>query len=61
MGLRKPEPPAFEAIASEIGVPLERILFFDDTRVNVEGALAIGMQAVLVRSIADVEQAVAAL
>ena len=61
MGLRNPEPPAFEAIASEIGVPLERILFFDDTRVNVEGALAIGMQAVLVRSIADVEQAVAAL
>jgi len=61
MGLRKPEPPAFEAIASEIGVPLERILFFDDTRVNVEGALAIGVQAVLVRSIDDVKKAVAEL
>ena len=30
MGLRKPEPAAFAAIAAAIDVPLERILFFDD-------------------------------
>ena len=46
MGVRKPEPEAFAMIATAIGVPLERILFFDDTRLNVEGALAVGMQAV---------------
>ena len=42
-------------------MPLDRILFFDDTRANVEGALAIGMPAVLVRSPADVAEALAAL
>ena len=57
MGLRKPEPAAFAAIASEIGVPLERILFLDDTRANVDGALTIGMPAVLVRSLEDITKA----
>jgi HAD superfamily hydrolase (TIGR01509 family) len=61
MGLRKPEAPAFRAISQEIGVPLDRILFFDDTAVNVDAAAAIGMPAVLVRSIDDVRKAVAAL
>ena len=61
MGLRKPERAAFEAIASAIGVPLERILFFDDTRANVDSARAVGMPAVLVRSLADVAAALAAL
>lgn len=61
MGLRKPEAAAFRAISEEIGVPLDRILFFDDTAVNVEAAVTIGMPAVLVRSIDDVRKAVAAL
>ena len=59
MGLRKPEPAAFAAIAAAINVPLERILFFDDTRANVDGALAVGMQAVHVRSLADIKNALA--
>jgi putative hydrolase of the HAD superfamily len=61
LGLRKPERAAFEAIATAIGVPLDRILFLDDTRANVEGARSIGMPAVLVRSPADVVEALAAL
>ena len=61
MGLRKPERAAFEAIAAAVGVPLDRILFFDDTEANVEGARAIGLPAVLVRSPADVTNALAAL
>jgi glucose-1-phosphatase len=61
LGRRKPERAAFEAIAAAIGVPLPRILFFDDTPVNVEGARTIGMPAVLVRSPADVSAALAAL
>ena len=58
MGLRKPEAEAFAAIARDIGVPLERILFFDDTEENVAGARAVGMPAVWVRSPADVVEAV---
>jgi glucose-1-phosphatase len=61
MGLRKPERAAFEAIAAAVGVPLERILFFDDTPANVEGARAAGMPAVHVRCPADVAAALAAL
>ncbi len=61
LGVRKPERAAFEAIGVAIGVPLERILFFDDPPVNVEGARTIGMPAVLVRSPADVAEALAAL
>lgn len=57
MGLRKPEPEAFEYVAREIGVPLERILFLDDTAANVEGADALGMKTVHVRSPQDVVRA----
>lgn len=59
IGLRKPGRAAFEYISRDIGVPLERILFFDDTAENVEGARAAGMQAVLVREPHDVVRAVA--
>lgn len=54
LGRRKPEPAAFAAIAAAIGVPLSRILFFDDTLVNVEGARAVGMPAAQVRGAEDV-------
>jgi putative hydrolase of the HAD superfamily len=50
LGARKPERAAFEAIAREIGVAPERILFFDDTAENVAGARTAGVQAVLVRT-----------
>ncbi|QXC60698.1 HAD family phosphatase [Aquihabitans sp. G128] len=61
IGLRKPEEAAFRHVADEVGVPLERILFFDDTAENVDAARALGMPAVLVRSPADVTDALAAL
>lgn len=57
LGLRKPERAAFERIAREIGVPVQRILFLDDTPENVEGARAAGLQAELVRSPQDVANA----
>ena len=57
MGSRKPDRAAFEHVAREIGVPAGRVLFFDDLEENVEGARATGMQAVLVRSPADVAEA----
>ncbi len=57
LGRRKPEPEAFAAVASAIGVPFANILFFDDTDENVESATRLGMQAVHVKSIADIQNA----
>jgi len=57
LGARKPERAAFEAIARAIGVPLERILFFDDTAENVAGARAAGVAAIQVRGPQDVADA----
>jgi HAD superfamily hydrolase (TIGR01509 family) len=54
MGMRKPDPQAFDHVVAAIGVPAERILFFDDNRENVEGARARGLKAVQVTSIADI-------
>ena len=59
MGIRKPHREAFERVAAEIGLPPGRILFFDDTEANIEGARAAGMHAVHVRSPEDVRHAVA--
>ena len=56
LGLRKPDQAAFRSVAREMGVAPERIAFFDDTAENVAGARFIGMQAVQVRSVAQVEQ-----
>ena len=57
LGLRKPRRAAFERVAREIGVPTERILFFDDTESNVQGAREAGLAAVHVRGPEDVERA----
>lgn len=54
LGLRKPEAAAFRYVATSIGSDPENVLFFDDTRENVDGARDIGMPAVHVRSIADI-------
>jgi putative hydrolase of the HAD superfamily len=55
MGTRKPEPEAFHAVAKAIGIEMHRIVFFDDSIENVDGAHAIGLRAVHVRSLADIE------
>ena len=46
LGLRKPEAAAFREIAQEVDVPLQQILFFDDTRENIVAAGKIGIQTV---------------
>jgi putative hydrolase of the HAD superfamily len=61
IGLRKPDREAFDYVAREMGVPVSRILFFDDSLANVEGARAAGLQAVHVRGNDDVLKAPAAL
>jgi len=59
LGLRKPEAAAFRYVAAAIDTEPESILFFDDTRENVDAARDIGMSAVQVRGIADIRMNVA--
>ena len=61
LGLRKPERAAFDAVAADIGIAHDHILFFDDTQENIVGAEAAGLQTVCVQSPADVQAALAAL
>jgi putative hydrolase of the HAD superfamily len=44
--VRKPEPAAYELVAAMLGVPLRECLLVDDQRVNLDGAISAGMDAV---------------
>ena len=59
IGHRKPEPDAYLRVADELDVDLQNIVFFDDLADNVEGARSLGMQAVQVKSPADIENFIA--
>ncbi|MBR0799165.1 HAD family phosphatase [Bradyrhizobium jicamae] len=61
IGLRKPDAEAYDHVVKAIGVPASRILFFDDTAANIEGARARGLQAIHVTSTDDVARALTAL
>ena len=61
MGLRKPEPAAFDYICQDLALAPDRILFFDDLAENVQAARAAGLQAVLVRTPQDVANALQAV
>jgi len=61
IGLRKPDAAAYDHVVTAIGLPAERIVFFDDLADNIEGATARGLTAVLVTSPNDVADALAAL
>ncbi len=61
IGLRKPDGEAYDHVVKAIGVPASRILFFDDTAANIEGARARGLSAVHVTSTDDVAKALTAL
>jgi len=61
IGLRKPDAAAYDHVVKAIGVPAQRILFFDDLAENVESARARGLHAVQVKSSADVAHALDAL
>ena len=54
LGVRKPEAAAFNAVVADIGVPGERVLFFDDAAANVDGARAAGLQAAHTVTTADI-------
>jgi len=47
IGVRKPQPGAYEALIRACRVSAERIMFIDDRKRNVEAAAKAGLQAVL--------------
>ena len=61
IGMRKPDAAAYDHVVRAIGVPAQRIVFFDDLAENIEGARARGLTAVHVRSSNDVAGALEAL
>lgn len=61
IGFRKPDAEAYDHVVEAIGVPASRILFFDDSAANIEGARARGLHAVHVTSTDDVARALGAL
>jgi putative hydrolase of the HAD superfamily len=61
IALRKPNADAYRHVIAAIGVPAERIVFFDDSGENIDGARACGLQAVHVTSTTSVAEALAAL
>ena len=54
LGYRKPEVDAYLHVVEALNTSPEKIVFFDDLADNVEAARAVGMQAVQVRSPADI-------
>jgi HAD superfamily hydrolase (TIGR01509 family) len=60
IGLRKPDAEAFLHVASAAGLDPQRILFFDDTMENIEGAKAVGMMAVHVTGTESIVNAIRA-
>jgi glucose-1-phosphatase len=61
IGLRKPDAEAYDHVVDAIGVPADRIVFFDDLAENIEGAQARGLKAVHVASADDVAKVLTAL
>ncbi|MBT9504286.1 MAG: HAD-IA family hydrolase, partial [Burkholderiaceae bacterium] len=45
IGLRKPSVEAYAHVIAQIGLPAQRIAFFDDSTLNIEGARRAGLQA----------------
>ena len=61
IGLRKPDAEAYDHVVKAIGIPAERIVFFDDLAENISGARDRGLIAVHVTSPEDLTSALAAL
>jgi putative hydrolase of the HAD superfamily len=61
IGARKPDIAAFQLVTEAIGKDADRVLFFDDTPANVQGARDAGLQAVQVTDHRDLQRALAGL
>ena len=56
IGKRKPEPEAFQIVADSIGLEFHQMIFYDDSIDNIIGARKVGLNAVHVKSVLDIEE-----
>ena len=49
IGLRKPEPAAYEYILQDQNIAAHQLLFFDDSIINIKGAESIGIKSIEVK------------
>lgn len=61
LGLRKPEPQAFDAVLQALDAPPESVIFIDDTLANVEAANACKIQGLHFSSTRQLESDLARL
>jgi putative hydrolase of the HAD superfamily len=59
VGVAKPEPGIYEHAADHLGVALDECLFIDDTSGHVDGAVRLGLRAVLFESPAQLRNVLA--
>ena len=57
LGMRKPSPEAFLEVGKHLGIAPARIVFFDDSPANIQGACEAGLRAHEVHSEADIRAA----
>ena len=53
MGMVKPDPEIYQSMVETIGLPPERLLFFDDNQINIDAARRIGINAYRVRGVTE--------
>ena len=49
LGLVKPDAAIYQYVIADLGMDAEEILFLDDNQINIDGALAVGMQATVAK------------
>ncbi|MGE3801369.1 MAG: HAD family hydrolase [Candidatus Kapaibacterium sp.] len=54
IGMMKPDREIFEHVVEKIGIPPRQILYFDDNKLNVEGAKSVGMVSRHAKGMEDV-------
>ena len=57
IGVRKPDPKAFEKLTEALGVPADATVFVDDNRDNIEACERLGYQGVLLTTFDDFAEA----
>ena len=61
IGMVKPDKEVYEHVGQRMGFSPERVVFFDDTRANVDSALACGWSAHLTRGTGELRRKLVAL
>ncbi len=56
LGLKKPDPEIFVAVLMDLGCGSRDVVFIDDRKENVEGAISLGVNALQFRSVDQIER-----